>query len=78
MSDGDLTARIGELMPRARLDLAELVAFRSVADPSELTEREDGRWYDRGTGVFGRAALDALGPPGSAFACRRGLPARKR
>ena len=34
MTDTDLAARIGELMPRARNDLAELVAFRSVADPA--------------------------------------------
>jgi cysteinylglycine-S-conjugate dipeptidase len=40
MSDGDLTARIGELMPRARRDLAELVAFRSVAGSSESPPEE--------------------------------------
>ncbi len=34
MTDDDLNARISELMPRARKDLAELVAFRSVADPA--------------------------------------------
>jgi acetylornithine deacetylase/succinyl-diaminopimelate desuccinylase-like protein len=31
-----LRARVGELMPRTRDDLAELVAFRSVADRSEF------------------------------------------
>ena len=40
MSDADLTARIGELMPRARRDLAELVAFRSVAGSSEFPPEE--------------------------------------
>jgi acetylornithine deacetylase/succinyl-diaminopimelate desuccinylase-like protein len=43
MSDGDLTTRIGELMPRARRDLAELVAFRSVAGPSEFPPEECDR-----------------------------------
>lgn len=41
--DGDLTARVGELMPRARRDLAELVAFRSVADPAEFPPEECDR-----------------------------------
>ncbi len=43
MSDADLTARIGELMPRARRDLAELVAFRSVAGSSEFPPEECDR-----------------------------------
>ncbi len=43
MSDREPTARVGELMPRARRDLAELVAFRSVADPSEFPPGECDR-----------------------------------
>jgi acetylornithine deacetylase/succinyl-diaminopimelate desuccinylase-like protein len=43
MSDADLNARVEELMPRARRDLAELVAFRSVADPSEFPPEECDR-----------------------------------
>jgi acetylornithine deacetylase/succinyl-diaminopimelate desuccinylase-like protein len=43
MSDADLSARIGELMPRARRDLAELVAFRSVAGSSEFPPEECDR-----------------------------------
>jgi acetylornithine deacetylase/succinyl-diaminopimelate desuccinylase-like protein len=43
MTDVDLSTRIAELMSRARSDLAELVAFRSVADaelfPPEECER---------------------------------------
>jgi acetylornithine deacetylase/succinyl-diaminopimelate desuccinylase-like protein len=36
----DLRARIAELMPRARTELAELVAFRSVADPRQYPAEE--------------------------------------
>jgi acetylornithine deacetylase/succinyl-diaminopimelate desuccinylase-like protein len=43
MSDADLSARIGGLMPRARRDLTELVAFRSVAGPSEFPPEECDR-----------------------------------
>jgi len=43
MSDADLSARIGELMPRARRDLTELVSFRSVAGSSEFPAEECDR-----------------------------------
>jgi acetylornithine deacetylase/succinyl-diaminopimelate desuccinylase-like protein len=43
MSGADLKARIDGLMPRARRDLSELVAFRSVADPSEFPPEECDR-----------------------------------
>ncbi len=47
MTDANLSTRIAELMPRARTDLAELVAFRSVADaalfPPDGCERA-ARW----------------------------------
>lgn len=33
MHAGDLRAEVAELMPQAKADLSELVAFRSVADP---------------------------------------------
>jgi acetylornithine deacetylase/succinyl-diaminopimelate desuccinylase-like protein len=36
----DLRARITELMPRARTELAEVVAFRSVADPRQYPAEE--------------------------------------
>jgi acetylornithine deacetylase/succinyl-diaminopimelate desuccinylase-like protein len=35
-ASADLAARIAQLMPRARTDLAELVAFPSVADPRQI------------------------------------------
>ncbi len=36
----DLRARVDSLMPRAKEDLAELVAFRSVADPRQYPREE--------------------------------------
>src|SRR5215475_5875616 len=36
----DLRARITDLMPRARAELAELVAFKSVADPRQYPAEE--------------------------------------
>ena len=36
----DLRARISELMPRAREELTELVAMRSVADPRQFPPEE--------------------------------------
>jgi cysteinylglycine-S-conjugate dipeptidase len=57
-SDSELTARIGELMPRARRDLAELVAFRSVADAAQFPVEECERasaWLVDG---FADAGLD--------------------
>jgi acetylornithine deacetylase/succinyl-diaminopimelate desuccinylase-like protein len=52
MSDAYLKAKVDQLMPRARQDLAELVAFRSVADPAEFPPEE----CDRAAGWL----LDAL------------------
>lgn len=40
MSAMDLRERVGELMPRARVELAELVAMRSVADPRQFPPEE--------------------------------------
>jgi len=39
----DLRTRISDLMPRARADLAELVAMRSVADPRQFPAEECAR-----------------------------------
>jgi acetylornithine deacetylase/succinyl-diaminopimelate desuccinylase-like protein len=39
----DLRARVDELMPRARRELAELVAMRSVADPRQFPPEECAR-----------------------------------
>ncbi|NUR07824.1 MAG: dipeptidase [Nocardioidaceae bacterium] len=40
MSGGSLRDRVAELMPRAREELAELVALRSVADPRQFPPEE--------------------------------------
>src|SRR5947209_8038487 len=40
MGDEGLRARVSELMPQARADLARLVAFRSVADPKQAPPEE--------------------------------------
>ena len=39
----DLRARVAELMPRAKEELAELVAIRSVADPRQFPPEECDR-----------------------------------
>jgi cysteinylglycine-S-conjugate dipeptidase len=57
MSDADLKTRMGELMPRARRDLAELVAFRSVADPTEFPPEECARAAEWLQGAFSEAGL---------------------
>src|SRR3954452_23605070 len=40
MSEMDLRARVVELMPRAREELSELVAFRSIADSRQFPPQE--------------------------------------
>ena len=40
MSESDLRARVAELMPRAREELSEIVAIRSVADPRQFPPEE--------------------------------------
>ena len=41
MSSSDaLRAKVAELMPQAKADLSELVAFRSVADPRQQPPEE--------------------------------------
>ena len=57
MSEADLKTRVGELMPRARRDLAELVAFRSVADPAEFPPEECARAAEWLQGAFSDAGL---------------------
>ena len=40
MNEADLRTRVAELMPRAREELSELVAIRSVADPRQFPPEE--------------------------------------
>ena len=40
MSESDLHRRVAELMPRAREELSEIVAIRSVADPRQFPPEE--------------------------------------
>ena len=53
----ELRERVAGLMDRARTDLAELVAHRSVADPRQYPAEECGRaarWVvDRAGGFYG-------------------------
>jgi cysteinylglycine-S-conjugate dipeptidase len=65
-SDSDLAARIGELMPRARGDLAELVAFRSVADTARSPVAECERaaaWLVDAFAEVGLDEVDAIETP---------------
>lgn len=57
MSDAELKSRVEELMPRARRDLAELVAIRSVADPAEFPPEECDRAANWLLGAFADAGL---------------------
>ena len=50
---GALRAAIAELMPQARRDLAELVSFRSVADPKQYPPQECERASDWVVDAFG-------------------------
>jgi acetylornithine deacetylase/succinyl-diaminopimelate desuccinylase-like protein len=56
----DLRAKIAELMPRARRDLAELVAFRSVADPEHFPAEECERAAEWILGAFTDLGLSAV------------------
>ena len=40
MSESDLRTRVADLMPRAREELSEIVAIRSVADPRQFPPEE--------------------------------------
>jgi cysteinylglycine-S-conjugate dipeptidase len=55
--EGELRTRVDELMPRARQDLAELVAFRSVAASSEFPPEECDRAASWLLGAFADAGL---------------------
>ncbi|MGH7920756.1 MAG: dipeptidase [Candidatus Dormibacteraceae bacterium] len=57
MTDTDLRAAVAALMPRARRDLAELVAFRSVADPAVFPREECLRAAERVAGLLREAGL---------------------
>jgi acetylornithine deacetylase/succinyl-diaminopimelate desuccinylase-like protein len=58
--DADLKARIDGLMPAAWRDLAELVAIRSVADPSHFPPEECHRAADWLQGAFSEAGLNEV------------------
>lgn len=60
MSDSDLASRTGELMPRARRDLAELVAFRSVADAAQFPVEECKRAAAWLVDAFADVGLDEV------------------
>ncbi|SHN45090.1 dipeptidase [Cryptosporangium aurantiacum] len=57
---GGLRDRVTALMPRARADLAELVAFRSVADPKQYPPEECERAAQYLIDAFGEAGLRDL------------------
>jgi cysteinylglycine-S-conjugate dipeptidase len=56
----ELKKRIAELMPRARRDLAELVAFRSVADPEHFPAEECERAAQWLLDAFSELGLSAV------------------
>ncbi len=60
MSDRELAARINELMPQAKVDLAELVAFRSVADPAQFPPEECERAAAWVVDAFTAAGLEEV------------------
>jgi acetylornithine deacetylase/succinyl-diaminopimelate desuccinylase-like protein len=81
-SDSELAARVAELMPRARRDLAELVAFRSVADAAQFPVEECERAAAWLVDAFADAGLDGVAaletPDGSkAVFGQRAAPAGK-
>jgi acetylornithine deacetylase/succinyl-diaminopimelate desuccinylase-like protein len=62
MTKTDLSVRIAELMPRARRDLAELVTFRSIADPGHFPPEEcerAARWLLDAFSDLGLSAVAA-------------------
>jgi cysteinylglycine-S-conjugate dipeptidase len=73
MSTDRLRSRIGELMPRARTDLATMVALRSVHDAMQFPPEECQRMVDFLVEAFGDAGLsDVQGyetPDGSQAVC---------
>jgi cysteinylglycine-S-conjugate dipeptidase len=78
----ELASRIGELMPRARRDLAELVAFRSVADAAQFPVEECERAATWLADAFTEVGLDEVAaietPDGTkAVFGRRAAPAGK-
>ncbi|MEV5712832.1 dipeptidase [Amycolatopsis mediterranei] len=54
----DLRKRVGELMPRARDELADLVAMRSVADPRQFPPEECRRAATWVADAFAEAGFD--------------------
>ena len=60
MSTEELRAKVGELMPEARADLAELVSIRSVADPGQFPPEECERAAQWMIDAFTKAGLSDL------------------
>ena len=60
MSTEELRAKVGELMPEARADLAELVSIRSVADPGQFPPEECERAARWMIDAFTKAGLSDL------------------
>ncbi|NLU73597.1 dipeptidase [Streptomyces sp. HNM0575] len=61
-----VSAAVSSLMPRARAELAELVAFRSVADPAQFPKSEcegAARWVADALRAEGFQDVDVFGTP---------------
>ena len=58
MDDATLRERVRELMPRAKSDLAEMVAFRSVHDPKQFPPEECDGIVEWLLGAFGELGFD--------------------
>lgn len=70
-ADADLAARIAELMPRARTDLAELVAIPSVADPRQIPPevcRSAAEWVARAFAEAGLPDVELAETPDGTYA----------
>ncbi|WP_433196209.1 dipeptidase [Nocardia sp. CA-107356] len=57
----DLRARVAALMPQAKTDLAQLVSFKSVADPRQFPAEECDRTAQWVADVFAAAGLTRVG-----------------
>ncbi|MGW6513238.1 dipeptidase, partial [Streptomyces niveus] len=77
MSVSPIAETVASLMPRARAELAELVAFRSVADPAQFPREEceaAAAWVAdalRAEGFQDVAALDTPDGTQSVYFCHR-------
>lgn len=75
MSSDALRTKIHELMPRAKADLAELVAFRSVADPQQEPPEECQKAADWVVRAFADAGLQNVvsSPTSDGSSCITGV-----